>query len=673
MSKGKITGTLYFGKQGRAKVIVEGRDEAISLARGYSGTALHGDTVELHELAPKKKKFERKKRPNKGGKLRYEVKKVVKRETDEFLGYLKNDTGRSLVDAENSRLFVPFKILGDTRNAQPEDKVLAKFVRWDPPARIPMCKVIRVLGPGDSPQTDHLGILAKYGLNSSFPQKVDEQAKAIPQVVDPVEIKKRQDFRDVFTLTIDPLDARDFDDAISVRKIKEDEWEIGVHIADVSHYCPPGSALDKEARKRGNSTYLVGEVVPMLPKSLSNGICSLVEGEDRLVKSVILRFQHDGKIISSKIAECVIHSDKRLTYEQAILFLRGNSLESIQQATPPSSRYSGNPGKSLQELSPEELKQINQTVQRLWSIASKLRTARMKEGSLNLESTEIKILVDAKGEPEKILSSENDESHQLVEEFMLLANETVAKHIRNKKLAGIFRVHPEPDPENLEELRNFVAIFGISCGELTSRKEVNKLLHNINKHPISQVLKIKFLRSLKQACYRNTPDGHYGLAKRDYLHFTSPIRRYSDLVVHRIIEQWLKKDQKIPKFSDSLESLAKHISVTERNSVDAKRESVKDKLLLFYKRGIDARPPIVHRAMITEIGRRGFFIELIDTMARGFVPIRTLPRQLGYRVAANGSALVGRNPKNKLKLGQEVQVVIDKVFVSDKQLDFKLA
>ena len=297
----------------------------------------------------------------------------------------------------------------------------------------------------------------------------------------------------------------------------------------------------------------------------------------------------------------------------------------------------------------------------------------MKEGSLNLESTEIKILVDAKGEPEKILSSENDESHQLVEEFMLLANETVAKHIRNKKLAGIYRVHPEPDPENLEELRNFVAIFGISCGELTSRKEVNKLLRNINKHPIAQVLKIKFLRSLKQACYRSTPDGHYGLAKRDYLHFTSPIRRYSDLVVHRIIEQWLKKEQKIPKFSDSLESLAKHISVTERNSVDAERESVKDKLLLYYKRGIDARPPIVHRAMITEIGRRGFFIELVDTMARGFVPVRTLPRQLGYRVAANGSALVGRNPKNKLKLGQEVQVVIDKVFVSDKQLDFKLA
>ena len=673
MSKGKITGTLYFGKQGRAKVIVEGWDEPVSLAKGYSGTALHGDTVELHVLPPKKKNFVRKNRPGKSSKARYEVRKVVKRETDEFLGYLQEDSGRSSVNAENSRLFIPFKIMGDARNAQPHDKVVAKFVRWDPPARIPTCKIIRVLGPGDSPQTDHLGILAKYGLSSTFPHKVEEQAKAIPQTIDPQEIKNRLDFRDVFTLTIDPLDARDFDDALSVKKINDEEWEIGVHIADVSHYCPPRSALDKEARKRGNSTYLVGEVVPMLPQSLSNGICSLVEGEDRLVKSVIFRFRHDGEILESKIAECIIHSDKRLTYEQAILFLRGNNLESIQQAKPPSSRYSGNPGRPLHELNTDELKHINLTVQRLWSIASKLRTSRMKNGSLNLESTEIKILVDAKGEPEKILSSENDESHQLVEEFMLLANETVAKHTRNKKLAGIYRVHPEPDPENLEELRDFVAIFGISCGELTSRKEVNKLLRNINKHPIAQVLKIKFLRSLKQACYRSTPDGHYGLAKRDYLHFTSPIRRYSDLVVHRIIEQWLKKEQKIPKFSDSLESLAKHISVTERNSVDAERESVKDKLLLYYKRGIDARPPVVHRAMITEIGRRGFFIELIDTMARGFVPIRTLPRELGYRVAANRSALVGRNPKNKLRLGQEVKVVIDKVFVSDKQLDFKLA
>ena len=671
MSKGKIIGILYFGRQGRAKVVVDGWDEPISLAKGASGTALHGDSVELHILPPKKNKFERRKNKGKPAKLRYEVKKVVKRGTDEFLGYLKKDLGRSLVDAENSRLFIPFKILGDNRNGQPSDKVVAKFVRWDPPARIPTCKVIRVLGPGDDPLTDHQGILAKFGLSGSFPSKVEEQANAIAQNVDPNEIKKRMDFRDIFTLTIDPLDARDFDDALSVQKINDDEWEIGVHIADVSYYVQLNSALDKEARKRGNSTYLVGEVVPMLPQSLSNGICSLVEGQDRLVKSVLFRFRNDGKMVSSKLAECVINSNKRLTYEQAILFLCGNRLESIKEAKPPSSRYSGNPGKPLQEVSTDELKQINQTIQRLWSIASKLRTERMRAGSLNLESAEIKILVDSKGEPEKILSSENDESHQLVEEFMLLANETVAKHIRNKKLQGIFRVHPEPELENLDELRTFVALFGISCGELTSRKEINKLLFNINKHPLGQVLRIKFLRSMKQACYRDTPDGHYGLAKRDYLHFTSPIRRYADLVVHRTIEDWLHKEKRMAK--ESQESLAKHLSVTERNSVDAERESVKDKLLLFYKRGIGQHPPVVHKAVITEIARKGFFIELMDTMARGFVPIRTLPRELGYRITNNGTALVGRNPKNKLKLGQEIKVVIYKVFTSDKQLDFKLA
>lgn len=673
MGKEKLSGFLYFGRQGRAKVVVEGVSEAISLARGASGTALHGDLVELLQLPPKKSKYQRRKNKNKPSKRRYEVRKVLRRSTDEFLGYLKKDSARFLVNAENSRLFIPFKILGDIRNGEAEDKVVAKFVRWDPPARIPTCKIIRVLGHGDDPQTDHLGILAKFGLSSSFPSKVEEESKAIAQEINQEELQRREDFRKVFTLTIDPLDARDFDDALSVQKISDEEWEIGVHIADVSHYVKRGSALDKEARKRGNSTYLVGEVVPMLPQTLSNGICSLVEGEDRLVKSVLFRFKDDGSLIRSKITECVINSNKRLTYEQAILFLRGQKLENIKAAKPPPSRYSGNPGKGLSEISHGELKEINQTVQRLWSIASKLRTARMKSGSLDLESPEIKILVDEKGEPDKIISTENDESHQLVEEFMLLANQTIAQHLRNKKLEGIYRVHPEPDPDNLDELRSFVAIFGISCGELTSRKEINKLLFNINKHPLAQVLRIKFLRSMKQACYRDTADGHYGLAMRDYLHFTSPIRRYADLVVHRYIENWLKREKRKHNSKDSLENLAKHLSITERKSVDAERESVKDKLLLYYKRGIGQNPPVIHLAVITEISRKGFFIELVDTMARGFVPIRTLPRELGYRVSANGAALVGRNPKNRLKLGQEVKVVIDRVFPSDKQLDFKLA
>ena len=255
---------------------------------------------------------------------------------------------------------------------------------------------------------------------------------------------------------------------------------------------------------------------------------------------------------------------------------------------------------------------------------------------------------------------------------MLLANEAIAKELKRKGLPGIFRVHPDPDEENLEELRQFLEFFGISCGELTSKKEVSKALILINKHPISQVLRIKFLRSLKQACYRHTPDGHYGLAKTDYLHFTSPIRRYSDLVVHRVIEDYLRKKSK-KSSPERFESLARHLSSTERTSVDAERESVKDKLLLLYKREIGRHPPVRHHAIITEITRRGFFIEITNTLARGFVPIRTLPRDLRYRLSSNGTALVGKNPKHRLKLGQEIEVVIDKVFPSDKQLDFRLA
>ena len=663
MGKEKVQGVLYFGKQGRAKVVVEGKNEPIALAKGSSGTAIHGDTVELTTLPSKKKKFPQRKKDKKPPKSRYEVRKITKRGTTDFLGYLRRDLGRSLVQAENSRLFVPFKILGDQRNAVEHDKVLAQFVRWDPPSRIPMCKILRVLGPSDDPLTDHKGILAKYGLSGNFPEKVTEEAKACPDQVSKEDIKNRKDIRNIFTLTIDPLDARDFDDALSVQELQNGEWEIGVHIADVSHYVKPGTALDREANRRGNSTYLVGEVVPMLPHRLSSGICSLVEGEERLVKSVFFVFSKEAQVIRSKI----------LTYEQAGLFLQEDDLEKIRSAKPPPSRYSGNPGKSLNEISENLLDSLQLNIRKIASIAAVLRRKRMEKGSLDLESTEVKILVDQKGQPEEILQSQSDESHHMIEEFMLLANERLAIELRKQKLPGVYRVHPDPDPENLEELRGFLQLFGISCGELTGRKEVTKMLTAMNKHPLAQVLRIKFLRSLKQACYKSTPDGHYGLAKNDYLHFTSPIRRYADLIVHRIIEDHIRGNQRKKVDHSRLEGTAKHLSTTERNSVDAERESVKDKLLLYYKKDMGKRPAVRHRAIITEITRRGFFIELVDTLARGFVPIRTLPRELGYRVSANGTALVARNSKIRLKLGQEISVHIDKVFVSDKQLDFRLA
>jgi len=256
---------------------------------------------------------------------------------------------------------------------------------------------------------------------------------------------------------------------------------------------------------------------------------------------------------------------------------------------------------------------------------------------------------------------------------MRLANQTVAHHARTNRLAVVYRTHPDPDPENLEELRHFLSLFGISCGDLSSRREIQKMLSQINKSPIAQVLRIKFLRSLQQACYKATPDGHYGLAMKDYLHFTSPIRRYADLVNHRAIESTLKKRKPEQKLSTALEGLAKKLSIRERLSVDAERESIKDKLMLYYARDLESKKPQKRKALITEVNRRGFFIELTETLARGFVPIRSLPREIGYRLASNSTTLVGHNNKNKLKIGQEVTVQIDRINNLEKQLDFRLA
>ena len=523
-------------------------------------------------------------------------------------------------------------------------KVLVKFVRWDPPARIPTCKILKVLGPGDDARTDHKGILAKYGLSQTFSQKVENEAKAYGENVSPKDYKNRKDFRDTFTLTIDPLDARDFDDAISLKNLDNGELEIGVHIADVSHYVRQGSALDAEAKKRGNSTYLVGEVVPMLPHSLSSGICSLVEGEDRLVKSVVFRFSSDFQLLGFHLHEAVIRSDKRLTYEQALLFLQKDNLDEILQANPAPSRYSGNPGLPLTKISRSTLEKIHESVLILGKVACSLRKDRVLKGSLELSSSEVKILVDERGQPEKIYQNKDDESHQLIEEFMLLANRTIAKQAKRKDYQ-LFTEHTQTPTQRAWMNSGISSLFGISCGDLSSRKEVQKMLHQINRSPISQVLRIKFLRSLQQACYRASPDGHYGLAMKDYLHFTSPIRRYADLVTHRAVEAFIQNKSTRNSSSESMEGLAKKLSISERNSVDAERESVKDKLILYYKRDLDSKQPRKHEALITEILRRGFFIELTETLARGFVSIRTLPREFGYRLSSNGSALVGRNPK----------------------------
>ena len=671
MGKLITRGVLLFRRNGKAYVEIQGRRKTVQLTKAGTTTALHGDEVEIRPTVRKKSRV-RRSQPQHGG--RYEVKKVLVRNFDQFLGYAVRSGQNWIIRPEDSRIRPDFVICGKRpSNLKDGDKALLQFEHWNQPQRHPTCRILKVLGSADDPITHHLGILAKYKLPSRFPKNVQRTLDSIPAKVRPEDIKERQDLRDCFTLTVDPVDARDFDDALSLKNLKDGKVEVGVHIADVSAYVAPDSAIDKEAKRRGNSTYLVGEVVPMLPQKLSNGICSLVEAEDRLAKSVFFTFSAKGKIITHRLAETVIRSDKRLTYEQAKLLMDESDLAKTRAAKLIESRYSGSPGLPLADLSDDILRKIRSTLRKLWSLAANLRKERLRHGGLDLGAKEVKILVDKRGHPDRIIQLHNDESHQLIEEFMLLANETVAKEFRRLRRPAIHRVRDEPDPEKLDELRSFASIFGISCGNLNHHKAMAAFAKAIKSHPLAQVLRIKLLRSLRKACYRASADGHFGLAKKDYLHFTSPIRRYADLVVHRIIEAHLRSSTKSNYSKGRLEGIAKHISETERNSIDAVRESVKTILVAYYARELKENKLRPHLAVITEIGRRGFFIEMIDTLAQGFVTLRSLPRHEGYRVSTNETAITARNTKKTLKVGQQIKVVIDRIDQDGKLLDFRLA
>ena len=337
------------------------------------------------------------------------------------------------------------------------------------------------------------------------------------------------DYRAIPVFTIDPDDAKDFDDALSIEQLGGDT-RVGIHIADVSSYVKPGTAIDREARERGNSTYLVGTVIPMLPEKLSNGLCSLVEAQDRLCKAVFLTFGPDIRIKQTDFANTVIRSRKRLTYKQAYALLFENSLEKIRALPVPPKHQTGSTGRALRDLNDWELSDLQSWIRSLWRIASALRMARMAHGSLDLDMPETKIFVDPQGYADRLERIEQDESHQLIEEFMLAANEAVARPDRGTHSAcrRLYRVHDNPDAEKLNDYRQFVSTFGIKVGDLSRREEVVKLLAILKTHPQGYTLRTQFLRSLKKACYRATPDGHYGLHKKDYTHFTSPIRRYSD-------------------------------------------------------------------------------------------------------------------------------------------------
>lgn len=516
------------------------------------------------------------------------------------------------------------------------DKVVVEIKEWGSPFANPEGEIIEVLGPPDEEGVDMLSVLRQYELPLHFPREVLEEARANPAEVQPEELTGRVDCRAHSVVTIDPDDAKDFDDAICLTRQANGTWKLWVHIADVSHYVRPGSALDTEARKRGNSTYLVDRVIPMLPEALSNELCSLKPEVDRLTKCVEFLIDREGKVQSAKFYSAVIHSKRRYTYKEVFAILQGQPKGSLE--------------KMLHEAN---------------DLAQKIRSRRFQNGSLDLDFPERKIRLDEHGRVERIEKVENDISHQLIEEYMLLANEAVAGKLMGRKQTAVYRVHEAPKPDRLDEFRDEVLSYHIQVGDLNRRVEVQKLLARLSELPIGPALKIGFLKSLMRARYAAEPLGHYGLAKERYTHFTSPIRRYADLVVHRILFEHVKYSKK------ELFEIADHISATERNSADAERDSKDVKLFAFLKQQLESGNPVAYPALVTDVRNFGFFVDVPDLTMSGLVSLSSLEDDF-YIFDPNRNQLVGRRSRQVIRLGDKVTVQIAKINTFKKLVDFRL-
>ncbi|MBL9131324.1 MAG: VacB/RNase II family 3'-5' exoribonuclease, partial [Verrucomicrobiaceae bacterium] len=492
----------------------------------------------------------------------------------------------------------------------------------------------------DAEGVDMLSVLRHYDLPLHFPKNVLHEAHTIAKSrpdnqPSAEEHAGRVDCRAHNVITIDPDDAKDFDDAICIQKHESGQWRLWVHIADVSHYVKPGSHLDIEAKKRGNSTYLVDRVIPMLPEALSNELCSLKPDVDRLTKCVEFVLSKDGHVISSKFYAAVIRSKKRFTYKEAYALI----------------------GRA-------PVGEIESMVHDAHHMAQKIRAHRFRNGSLDLDFPENKIRLDEQGKVLRIERIENDESHQLIEEYMLLANEAVAGRLMELDRPSVYRVHESPKEKRLNDFREDVLSHRVPCGNLMHRPEVQKLLKTLHDIPIGAALKIGFLRSLMRARYAVEPLGHYGLAKTKYTHFTSPIRRYADLVVHRALFE------KAPTPGDA-KQIAEHITATERNSSDAERDSKEVKLYAYLEAQLKSKKPQPYAALVTDVRNFGFFVDVSDLGLSGVVPLSAIPDDFFIFDPASGR-LIGRHTRRVIQLGDRVQVQIYKVDRFKKQVDFAL-
>ena len=639
LPKKYVTGTIDMKQGGKAYVIPEedGRED-IQIAPNNTHHALHGDTVRVL-MFPQRKMH----------KPEGQVVEILKRAKTRFVGVIQKQERFAFMVSDSRTMPVDIFIhIDDLGGAENGEKVLVEMTDWPERMNNPVGKVIKRLGkPGDN-NVEMQSILAEYDFPLDFPKEVEEEAKKIRKPTKKV-ITSRRDFRDVITFTIDPADAKDFDDALSFRELENGHVEVGVHIADVSYYVKPGSAIDREAFERGTSVYLVDRTIPMLPEKLCNEVCSLRQDEDKLCFSVVMEMDAKAKVLNTWMGKTVIRSDRRMAYEEAQEIIESGVSDGTAVAT---------------------------AILRLHALATILRAARYKSGAINFETQEVKFQLDENAKPIGVYIKESKEANWLIEEFMLLANKTVAESIGKKRVRGgstaaktfVYRVHDEPNPEKLNTFVEFVAKLGFSM-KTSSRKALaesyNRLFENIAGRGEEHMVDTIAIRTMSKAYYSTENIGHYGLAFPYYTHFTSPIRRYPDLMVHRLLDLYLHDGKSVS--ADEYEDYCKHCSIMEKKAADAERTSVKYKQAEYLADKLGQ----VFPALISGVSKWGIYAEIEGNKCEGMIPIGSLKDDY-YMLDEDNYQVIGRRHGRTYKLGYPVHIRVRKVDLLKKQIDFDL-